>query len=227
MIAMQKLRSLMLAGASLVLGLALAEPGLARAADLVPQGKVFMTELIEVANHSKAGQGAVDVKSQAEVKELSKKVDFEALARKSLGAKWKTFPPAQRHEFLSTLQELLEVVAYPRASKIALNPDDLKYDTVKGKSNEVKATGRIQREKRGELVTQDMEFVMIFDPKSKKVVDAVFEDEKISSNLNRQFTAALKKKSFQQIIDQMKKRVAEAKSKDAKVADAKVSKTTK
>ena len=183
------------------------------APDYSSLAKEFMTQLVDVAQKSKTQKGAVSQDSQTLVKSVSGRIDFSALARRSLGTRWTKYPAVDRTRFMATLQELLEVVVYPKAKNISVKGEDIKYEAVKGKSGEIKAMAEIEREKKGELVTEKLDVVLIFDSKSGKIVDAIIEEEQISANLKRQFDEALKKKTFQQIIEQMKKRVDEAKAK--------------
>jgi ABC-type transporter MlaC component len=176
----------------------------------VPEAKEFMGDLVEVAQLSQSAGGKTNADSQAKIRALSARVDFEALGRRSLGARWKKISAAERADFLKTLQELLEVVVYPAAKKITVKSQDLGYREAPG--GKVMVTGKVERDKNGERVVQDLEIGLIYDAKSKKIIDAVLEGEVFSANLNRQFTEALKKQSFASIIAKMKKRVADARA---------------
>lgn len=184
----------------------------ARAASAsIPLAEGFMHQLIDLAQLSREKGGEDSEESRKLVKTLSDQIDFEGLARLSL-PKWSKYTPAQRADFLKTLQELLEKVVYPMAKKISAKKDELHFGTVDGKDNQVRVDGRIEHEKDGEVIQDKIEIVLIYQ-KAPKIVDAILEGEKISSNLKRQFGEALKKQSFGQIIEKMKKRVHEAKAK--------------
>lgn len=172
------------------------------------QAKSFMSDLVEVAQLSQK-QETPDANIKERIRSLSSRIDFTTLAQSSWGsARWKKFSKTDRKEFLDTLQELLEEVVYPNARKVAVRPEDLSYTP--GKGHRVNVQGRVVREKKGERVTQSVEVGLIYDRKDHKIVDAVIEGEVLSANLKRQFNEALKKQSFAQIIQKMKKRVAEA-----------------
>lgn len=173
----------------------------------VEKAQTVMKELVELSRRSKELEGKSDAEVQKRIKAVSAEIDFQALARKSFGARWNKFSAKDRQEFLKTLQDLLEVVAYPNARKVAAKPEDLAYS---GSGSQVKVTGHITREKNGEVVQQTYETTLVFDPKSDRIVDAVFEDEVFSENLKRQFNEALKKQTFATIIQKMKKRVDDA-----------------
>lgn len=166
--------------------------------------KAFIEQLVDLSTGTQPKE---------KIKEASAKVDFQGLAQKGFGpARWKSFKAADRTDFLNTFQDLLETVAYPKAKKISTQKDSLQYQAVAGKTSQVKVLGDIEREKKGELVKQKMEVVLQVSPSSQKIVDAVIDGELLSANLRRQFDAALKKKTFGQLIAQMKKRVADAKT---------------
>ncbi|MBS1983367.1 MAG: ABC transporter substrate-binding protein [Bdellovibrionales bacterium] len=172
----------------------------------VEAAKQFMTGLVDLARTSKSTEGKVSAESSRRVKALSDQIDFAALARKSLGSRWQKFADSERKDFLRTLQELLEVVVYPAAKRIAMGPDGFVYSE---SADRVGVEGKIEREKNGEVLTQDLEVTLIFGGNGK-IADAVIEDEMVSANLKRQFDSALKKESFASIIQKMKKRVVEA-----------------
>jgi ABC-type transporter MlaC component len=180
----------------------------------LPKAQSFMSELIDLAQLSKDKAGARGDESAKIIKNLSSQVDFEALAKLALGSRWAKYPAKQKQNFLSTLQELLEVVVYPQAKKISAKKDDLHYTPSAKNAREVKVTGKIEHEKKGEIIQDEIDIVLIYAKAAKdpKIVDAILDGEKVSANLKRQFDNALKKQSFAQIIDKMKKRVNEAKA---------------
>ncbi len=179
--------------------------------DDINTAKTFMNGLVEVSELSKSREGVVSNESQSKVKEVSAKVDFAALAKKALGKNWSGQPEIERKAFMQALQELLEVVVYPKAKKIAVSKDQITYEPVAGKAGHIKALAQIEREKKGERVTEKLETILIIDSKTKKINDAVIEGEMISANLKRQLDAALKKQTFKKIVEAMRKRVEDAK----------------
>ena len=190
-------------------GWAWASPG------FVEPAKNFMTKLLDVAQLSKDTKGATSPLSTQQIKEVSGIVDFRGLAAKSFQKRWATFKAADQNEFLNTFQQLLELGLYPMAKKIGAKTDPLKYEELKGQPK-VRIKGRIEREKKGERIVEDIEIVLVFSSAATKVIDADFEGEALSKNLNRQFEEALKKKTFRQILDQMKNRVSKLKARNEK-----------
>jgi len=151
--------------------------------------------------------------SRVLMNDLSANVDFEALSKLAFGKRWPTFPTAQRQEFLKTLQNLLENVVYPEARKITAKTENLKF-TEGATPTEVKVSGRLERERNGDLVISELNLSFLYT-KGGKITDAVIEGERLSANLKKQFDAALKKQKFSDIIAKMKKRAEDARQKNS------------
>jgi ABC-type transporter MlaC component len=175
---------------------------------LVKKTQGFVEQLVVLAKHSQAKTKTGDVR--VELERASQNVDFEQLARKSFGSRWVKFSKKDRADFLVALRELLEKVVYPKADRFQADENTLQYLAASEKS--VRVTGQLSREKKGQRVLEQYEIVLEYDPKTMRIVDAVLEGERLSTNLKRQFDEALKKKSFAEIVQQMKKRSQEASS---------------
>jgi ABC-type transporter MlaC component len=174
------------------------------------QAEAFFQELLSLSSQAKT---VSDPNTQRRIRALSAQVDWTRLARASLGAKrWDQYAAADRLAFLRALQDLLELVVYPKAQNIASDPKTLTYTVDK---NRVSVRGSLEREKNGELVRNEVSVVLIYNTQSKKIMDAVVEGEPLSTNLKRQFDEALKTRTFKDILAQMQKRVEEARVKKA------------
>lgn len=173
--------------------------------------KSFMTEIVNLSVDAKNTQGATNEESKKKIVQISQKIDFIQLAKRSFGARWSKFKESDRKDFIATFEQLLEVTVYPRAQKINAKGDSIKYAAMPGKSSVVQVKGQIEQERKGDIVQQDIELQLHVDPKTSKIIDVVIEGELLSKNLKRQFDEALKKKTFGEIISQMKKRVDESK----------------
>jgi phospholipid transport system substrate-binding protein len=172
----------------------------------------FFNDLIELSKLSKESQAAHTNETNVLIRRASDRVDFTVLSQKSLGAQWNKLSANQRKDFLATLQSLLEEVAYPQAHRLVLNQEGFEFEYIEHKVEpKIKIRGVIERKKRGEIVLEAVEIQLIYNAKSKKIVDAILEGELLTQNLKRQFDEALKKRSFAEILDLMKKRVAKAK----------------
>jgi ABC-type transporter MlaC component len=198
---------------ALLMLVCLAGPQISFAAPAVAydvKARDLLTQLIEISKLSKQKVEAKSHEAQILIEKVSAQIDYSGLSSRSLGPRWAKLKPAERSEFISILQGLLEKVAYPQAQKIAVDPAQIKFVPVAGKAGYLKATGEVEREKKGERVVSQVDLTLIFDRKNQKLVDAIVEGEQISKNLKRQFDESLKKKSFQQMLDQMKRRLDKA-----------------
>jgi|GEM_PF-1238811 len=177
--------------------------------DVVTRAKGFVSDLIALGKISKGGT-ALDLSPEGKklVESLSTGVDFEALARSALGSKWDALKPAVKNDFMSTLRETIETVLYPRAHRISAPLNEIQFTKNSSKPMNVLAKTKFEAEKEGEIVERDLEFELIFGTGGKKIVDAWIEGELVSANLKRQFDQALQKKTMEQILEQMKKRLS-------------------
>jgi ABC-type transporter MlaC component len=201
---------------STFLAIAVALPLASRAAEPaanVESSRAFLADLIKLSELSREKKGQKDAGAKQLVQSLSQRVDFSALALRSLGkARWNGLKPQERKDFLALLQELLEEVVYPQARKISSKTEALSFRADPAQKDRVLIEGTIEREKRGEIVSTELKVGLIYDAKTAKLVDALIEKEQISANLKRQFDAALKKQTFAQVLAKLKKRVQDAKS---------------
>ncbi len=146
------------------------------------------------------------------VQGLSKSVDFEALARKALGIHWQKTTKAKRDEFLQVLRELVEKVLYPRAKRIHSKVEEIKFSPIPGRPANVKAETNYEYEKKGDIVTRSIEIELIYSSSKAqaKIVDAILEGEQVSTNLHRQFSQILEKKTLDEVIDRMRLKLRES-----------------
>ncbi len=179
----------------------------------VTLAKDFVTKLLDLGKLSKKHDA--DSKSRAKeiVKELSNGVDFEGLAAKSLHMTWQNTTKAKRKEFMDTLQGMIEEVLFPKAHKISAPLNEIEFSLHPKNMKRVKAKTRFETEKQGEIIEKDLEIDLIYS-NAGLIEDAWIEGELVSANLQRQFDNALKKKSFDQILTQMKSKLKQKKAED-------------
>jgi ABC-type transporter MlaC component len=177
----------------------------------IPSAKDFLKDLLDLSKISKATKGSDSPEARRLITALSDRVDFDTLARSALGTRWSSATPALRQDFRATLQNLLETVLYPKSHRMTAKLGDVVFTENPEAKGRITAKTRYEFEKKGELVERDLELVLVFGADDTRIVDAVIEGEVLSANLKRQFDQALQTKTLQQILDQLKKRVAEAK----------------
>jgi ABC-type transporter MlaC component len=173
----------------------------------VDRANQFLNDLMKLSENIKNNGDVAEKKKM--IQQLSGAVDFEGLARKSLGKHWTKTPKAKRDEFLTVLKDLVEKVLYPRAKKINSKVGEVKFSSVPGKPSNVKATTKYEYEKAGDLVSKNVEIELIFKSvgSKTKVVDAILEGEQVSANLNRQFGQILEKRTIDDVIVKMRQKL--------------------
>jgi phospholipid transport system substrate-binding protein len=173
----------------------------------VEHANQFLTELQKLSDNVKSKGDEAERKKM--VKQLSASVDFEGLAKKSLGAHWTKTPPAKREEFLKVLEDLVEKVLYPRAKRIESKVGDVKFTTVPGKPQSVKASTKYEYEKAGDIVSRNVEIELLYKNVGgkPKIVDAILEGEQVSANLKRQFTQILEKHTIDEVMEKMRQKL--------------------
>ena len=189
---------------------------------LEAMARSFMKDLLEISDLSKKmvqGSSDLEILKKQKLDQVSRQIDWVDLSRSSLGPQWKKISESERKDFLATLQELLEEVVFPLAKKITMTSEQMDFSVSPKIKSQVKIQAKIEREKRGEIVQQELEVDLVYSKtKPERVVDAVIEGEKLSVNLRRQFEEALKKKTFSQILEKMKTRVKDARVKNLETA---------
>jgi ABC-type transporter MlaC component len=187
-----------------------------KASPIVDRSKEFVSQLLELGKISKNTPESEEnkKKSQALIEQLSKGVNFEALAKKSLGERWDSLRAETRTDFMQTLQETIETVLYPRAHRISAPLAEVEFKAHEKNKNHVIAKTQFEVERDGEIVERDLEFELVFDVNGTSIVDALIEGELVSHNLKRQFDQALEKRSFEEILAQMKRRLKQAQGKE-------------
>lgn len=196
-----------------------AAPHLRAESEEVAKARAFVNDLLILGKLSK--KKSEDSKAEAKdlVAKLSSGVDFEGLAAKSLKGTWDGLSESKKQDFMDTLQGMIEEVLFPRAHRISAPLNEVEFSLHPKNLKRVKAKTRFETEKHGEIVERDLEIDLIYAD-SGSIEDAWIEGELVSSNLQRQFDNALKKKTFDQILAQMKSKLAKSRGNTKKAAGA-------
>jgi len=179
-------------------------------AEVMERSRSFVAQLLELGKLSRESKGVVTPDSKKAIQNLSSQIDFEVLASRSLGTTWKNLATAKRKDFMNTLKESIEVLLFPKADRITAPLNEVKFTVNPKATRQVRARTKFETTKQGEVVEKEIEFELVFDNR-EKVVDTILEGELVSANLKRQFDQALQKKTFDQLLTQMKTRLANAK----------------
>jgi phospholipid transport system substrate-binding protein len=182
-----------------LLSLALALPA---AADPSPEAFVKSRQTELSALLKKGKDPAADKKVEAIFDEM---LDYETLAKESLGEHWGTLKDPQKKEFQGVLQRLVKN-AYRKNLKKTLDYEvSFKGATKSKKGMLVKTVARNKKNEREEPVSIDY-IVHKVDGKWR-IYDIVTEGSSLVSNYKSQFRRVIKKNGFETLMDRMKKKL--------------------
>ena len=134
-------------------------------------------------------------------------LDFEELARRSLGRHWDALPANKRAEFVKTLRELVER-NYVR--QLYGQPDyNLKLEKEEKAGPEATVTGTLFATARGKKVTMALEYKLLRKGNRWVVYDVVTDDLSLLENYRAEFNKVIAKESFDALLTKMKKKLSE------------------
>lgn len=142
-------------------------------------------------------------------KSIREFIDFDVLARDSLGKQWQKISAKDKSEFKNTLQEIIERTVFPKSPEFFKNTKiEVKEEKLETSKGYLKANVE-QKEKSAT--------VELWLQKAKadewKIVDLAIEEERWVNNLKDQFEEVIKQKSFPELLKKMKKRLSDLKAK--------------
>jgi phospholipid transport system substrate-binding protein len=183
----------------------LAVPAVAQAAGAESFVKTKQTQLMTLLKSGKST--AVDHKVEAICDQI---LDYDAMARESLGEFWKDRSPAERKEFESLLKQLVQR-AYRKNLSKTLNYE-LSYtgeEQVKD-GMLVKTVAKDKTDTRQEPINIDFN-VRTLDAQPK-IQDIVTDGSSLTNNYKNQFRRIIKKSGFPELLRRMKARLESGES---------------
>jgi phospholipid transport system substrate-binding protein len=128
---------------------------------------------------------------------------LDSLSQQALGAEWGKLDSAQRDQFLHLIRELLEKLAYPKASEFFADLDvQFEPEQAQGARRIVPTTV-----KRADGGAVSITYVMQRTHGQWQVVDINLDGQSLSQSVTGQIQAVLRQGSYQSLIDQMKARL--------------------
>lgn len=191
----------LLSAAILALGLGLAGPAGAQgtAEDFVRERQAELTSLLRKPDTAANQQQIAAVFDQL--------LDYDRLARESLGAYWEQRTPEERQEFQALLMQLVQR-AYRKNLRKTLD-----YEvTFKGQDAAkngylVQTVARHRTNRREEPVSVD--YLLHKVDGQWRVYDIVTEGSSLVGNYRSQFRRIIKKDGFPEVLERMKKKLRE------------------
>jgi len=134
-------------------------------------------------------------------------LDFEELAKRSLGKHWDTITPKQRTEFTATLRDLIE---RSYIKQVHGAPDYnlvFEKETIEGNSADVTAT--LHATTRGKKVDVAIEYKLQARDNRWLVYDVITDEQSMLENYRAEFNKIINKESFDALMKRMKKKLEE------------------
>jgi ABC-type transporter MlaC component len=160
--------------------------------------KEFLQDLISFAEAQDKG-----IDNSAAHDKLRGRIHFASFAQRALGKRAKAIKASEKKEFERLLIELVEKSAFPRARQLLPYKDEVKISKV---GKDVIVDGRWFKEKNGDRVVREFQMKLLFDAQ-ERIIDADFDGQPVSQNIARQVDKHMQKKSFADLLAQMRKRV--------------------
>jgi ABC-type transporter MlaC component len=128
---------------------------------------------------------------------------LDSLSQQALGAEWGKLDGAQRDQFVNLIREVLEKLAYPRASEFFADLDvQFGHEQPQGARRIVPTTV-----KRSEGGAVSITYVLQRTHGQWQVVDINLDGQSLAQSVTGQIQAVLRQGSYQSLIDQMKARL--------------------
>jgi ABC-type transporter MlaC component len=134
---------------------------------------------------------------------INNSLALDSLSQQALGAEWGKLDSAQRDQFLHLIRELLEKLAYPRASEFFADLDvQYGHEHPQGTRRIVPTT--VKRDDGGAV---SITYVLQRTHGQWQVVDINLDGQSLADSVTGQIQAILRQGSYQSLIDQMKARL--------------------
>ena len=136
--------------------------------------------------------------------EINRAMDWDRIAIECVGqGAWKKQPAEKRDKFKNLLREVIEKTAYGRLSKF-WKDTTYRIDKVEVKSDEAHIPAKFYVKGQAKPFTLDYYLV---DKGGKWLIhDISYEGLRYSENIHEQLDVFLKEKSFNQLLDKLRKR---------------------
>lgn len=129
-------------------------------------------------------------------------LDYDALAKASLGSEWAGRSDAEKAEFTGLLKQLVQQAYKKNLTKILDYDVEYVSEEAKGDVTKVKTKAKSKSDPREDPIAID------FSIKGGKVVDIETEGVSLVSSYKSQFTKIIKKDGFAALIQKMKDKLA-------------------
>lgn len=172
--------------------------------DMLKKANKKMEKLLD--KKVKEGSEAEKVRDEKLKKIVDGFLDFDTIARKSLGKHWKERTDEEKQEFKKLFKELVQKNYLNQIHEKA--DYDVIYDSeeVEDKKATVYTTVKAKN-KKGEEGETSLEYKMSKVKGKWRVVDIVTDEVSLIQNYRSQFNKIIKKNSYEVLVDKIRKKI--------------------
>lgn len=133
---------------------------------------------------------------------IGPKFDFDEMAKRSLGAKWKSISATERTEFVDLFSELLATTYLGRIENVERNMVTVKEEKLRMPRALVKTTV----DYKGDLFPID--YKLLNGDKGWRVYDVIIENIGLVANYRSEFAGIIRKHKFSGLLDKLRQKNA-------------------
>ena len=137
------------------------------------------------------------------ISSINDSLALNSLSQQALGAQWGKLDATGRDQFLHLMHELLEKLAYPRASEF-FGSLDIQYGGERSQGVRRVVPTMVKRSEGGAV---SINYVLQQTRGRWQVVDIVLDGQSLAQNVTGQIQAVLKRGSYESLLAQMKARL--------------------
>ena len=137
------------------------------------------------------------------ISSIDESLALDSLSQQALGAEWGKLDSAERDQFLHLIRELLEKLAYPKASEFFADLD-VQYGQERPQGARQIVPTTVKRSEGGAV---SITYVLQRTHGQWQVVDINLDGQSLAQSVTGQIQAVLRQGSYQSLIDQMKARL--------------------
>jgi phospholipid transport system substrate-binding protein len=131
-------------------------------------------------------------------------LDYRELAHRALAKHWESLTVAQRHEFVTTLRELVE---RSYLKQVRGDPNyNIKYLTEEKTGNEASVEAKLTTMTRGKKVSIALVYKLIYKDRWL-VYDVITDEQSMLENYRAEFNKIINKDGFDTLLKRMKKKL--------------------
>jgi len=137
------------------------------------------------------------------ISSINDSLALDSLSEQALGAEWSKLGSAERDQFLHLIRELLEKLAYPKASEFFADLD-VQYGQEQPQGARRIVPTTVKRSEGGAV---SITYVLKRTRRQWQVVDINLDGQSLAQSVTGQIQAVLRQGSYQSLIAQMKARL--------------------